>query len=94
MDRPSDKGFRFVAKPQDINLKWGTSTYLEAIADGPRKVTYTWYKGTTRLSTSSEYGNFKLIQAQEKDAGVYRVVAKSDGVSLEAECTVKILSKC
>ena len=57
------------------------------------EVTYSWYKNRKKLSTSSENGNYRIIQGKEDDAGTYRVVAKSDGVSLEAECQVKILSK-
>ena len=45
------------------------------------------------LKTSTDTGNFLIRQAKEDNGGVYKVVATSDGVSIEAECQVDILSK-
>ena len=91
-------GFFFLGKPQDTQLSWGQSTILEALADGGKSVTYTWYKDGQPISLDAKKsivgeGNLKLLYVDENDAGVYKVVANSDGQSLEASASLSVTCK-
>jgi len=85
-------------KPQNVDLKWGTSIILEALTDSADPVTYKWYKDGQAIQMGSTksivgLGNLKILYAKESDAGSYRVVAQSGGNSLEATAKVTIMSK-
>ena len=87
-----------MAKPQNVELKRGSSVILEALADSANPVTYEWYKDGQPLQYDSMksivgLGNLKILGAQESDAGSYRVVATSGGQTLEATSEVTVISK-
>ena len=91
-------GFSFLGKPQDTQLSWGQSTILEALADSAKPVTYTWYKDGQPIILDAKKsivgeGNLKLLYVDEKDAGVYKVVANSDGQSTEASASLSVICK-
>ena len=91
-------GFSFLGKPQDTQLSWGQSTILEALADSAKPVTYTWYKDGQPIILNTKksivgQGNLKLLYVNENDAGVYKVVANSDGQSIEASASLSVICK-
>lgn len=97
-DRPSSKNFYFLAKPQNTNLKRGSSVVLEAFVDSANPVSYSWFKDgkPVQLGASKSIvgqGNLKILYAQEVDAGSYRVVVQSNGQSLEATAQLTVTSK-
>ena len=96
--RPASKGFYFLAKPQNIDLKWGQSIVLEALADSASPVTYTWFKDGVAVQLDSSksilgQGNLKILYAKEDDAGEYKVIASSGGRQLEAIANLNVMSK-
>ena len=61
-------------------------------------MTYTWYKDGQPIILDAKKsivgeGNLKLLYVDEKDAGVYKVVANSDGQSIEASASLSVMCK-